>query len=132
MTDPLGNFGNFLFKQGLVELADLHAAKIYQEKYGFLRLGEILIRMGTLSFDELLEALIAFRKQARIGDLLVMEGTITRRQLKEALELQEKGTLGGMMLGQILVEIEACGPEDVMHTLSLKKDEVFEPFMPLG
>jgi len=57
-----------------------------------------------------------YREATRVGDLLVRDGIITQEQLRIAVGLQ-RGNLS-KLLGEALVEIGACAPEDLESVLS--------------
>lgn len=60
----------------------------------------------------------------KIGEILIRWGQITPAQLEEALRQQrEKGGL----IGQVLIQMEACGEKEVMQALAAQLDYPFEP-----
>lgn len=57
-----------------------------------------------------------YREATRIGDLLVRAGAISREQLAVALELQRDRA--GKLLGEALVELGACRPGEIERLLA--------------
>ncbi len=57
------------------------------------------------------------KTQARLGDLLVERGAITPDQLRRALEIQRQGQQE-KLLGEILVDLDYAGPEDVLSAVA--------------
>ena len=55
----------------------------------YLRLGDLLVQAGTITEDELMQAL-ALQKGSgeRLGTVLIQSGIITERELIQALEVQ--------------------------------------------
>lgn len=91
------------------------------------RIGEILVRRGALSREEL-AAVLAFQEHQgkgseapspfRLGEILVATGQITRRQLDFALSRQ--GKTGGK-LGELLVESGYVAPHQVSRGLAIQR-----------
>ncbi|MCY2931981.1 MAG: ATPase, T2SS/T4P/T4SS family [Planctomycetota bacterium] len=56
-------------------------------------------------------------KRLQLGELLVKRGALTPEQLAQALEAQ-RSTGSKLLLGELLVKMEFCGEEDVMAALA--------------
>lgn len=121
----LGKFGHFLLQEGHASEETLAKAYALQNERPHMRLGEILVGIGVLSFEVLQEALDTYRSRSKVGELLLMNGRITRSQLDSALEQQPKS---GLMLGKLLVEIGACHIQDVIDALGAQRRERIDPF----
>ena len=54
-----------------------------------MRLGDLLIAAGTITKQQLEDALVLQKQTGeRLGDVLIENGTITERQLIDALQMQ--------------------------------------------
>lgn len=115
-----GRFGQYLVTGELVTPDTLSKARALQRQHPYLRIGEILVGLGALSFSTLVEALKAYRSQCKLGQLLVYEGAITEAQLEMALALQAET---GLLLGKVLIDMEACTLDQVMRALAIQRGE---------
>lgn len=114
----IGKFGLYLAATGRVTEAALEKACRFRSNYPYLKIGEVLVNQGSLTFGSLLAALEEYRSQCRLGDILVMDGVITVAQLEEALMLQAST---GLLLGKILIDLRYCSFEAVMKALATQR-----------
>lgn len=121
----MGRFGQFLLREGLVAEEVMRRAYAEQAERRHLRIGEILLGLGAITFSDLIQYLDTYRSCSKIGELLVMNGNITGAQLSAALERQPQS---GSMLGKILVEMGACEMRDVIEALGVQRRERIDPF----
>lgn len=86
-----GFFGDFLISRGLVSKTQLKEALSAQERRpNHLRIGEMLCELGYLSPDDLVQSLREYKIQIRLGELLLSNGDLTFMQLLDALDEQRK------------------------------------------
>jgi len=117
--NDIGNFlflTNLFFLVGLIiaEAADLSQRWLLRTRPFRPRLGDVLIRRGYLTEEQLEEALEIQRM--KLGDVLVEYGFITREQLTHALLNQQRHT--HRKLGEILRELGYATAQDVGWGLS--------------
>jgi len=116
--------GSLLVESGRISQQDLDRAIAEQERSGG-KLGEVLVRLGFLS-QEQLKTLLSFQanQQAhtsspfRLGELLVTTGDLSRQQLDAALAKKNGST---KKLGEVLVEEGYVHPGRIDHCVSLQK-----------
>jgi len=79
-------------------------------------------RFGSIYFDDgwITYATIVNRRD-RVGDVLLRAGTITREQLDQALSMQRMAR--GRRLGEILVSLGALAPEELRRVLRIQLEE---------
>lgn len=121
----LGSFGRFLVSEGYVDQETLVKAYALQKERKHLRIGEILVGTGVLSYATLVDALDIYRSCCKIGEILLMNGKVTRIQLEVALDRQPKS---GSMLGKILMDMGACQVHDVIEALAVQRRERSDTF----
>ncbi len=114
-----GYFGDYLVARGLVSADQLKAGLAQQaDVNSFLRIGEVLVKLGYLSSEALVVALRDFKGQLRLGELLISTGEIRFLQLLDALEEQRRT---GDSIGQVLVNLGSCSQEAVNEALELQQ-----------
>lgn len=114
----IGKFGLYLTATGRVTDEALEKASRFRSKYPYLKIGEVLVNQGAISFGSLLVALDEYRGQCRLGEILVMDGVITPVQLEEALMLQAST---GLLLGKLLIDLQCCSFDAVMKALATQR-----------
>jgi hypothetical protein len=102
-------FGELLVEEGLITAVQLsEALRLQAALRSYLPLGQILLNQGWLTRAQLTAVLKRHRKSARLGELLVRAGRITPDQLRTALarQTQMRRPLGStlMMLGYLTEE----------------------------
>jgi hypothetical protein len=112
------HFGQLLVARKIINRTQLETALEEQKRYPYLRIGEILLGMGMISFAQLRENLEDQYKDIRIGQLLSRLGIVNMAQLEEALQIQEHS---GERIGQILVRLGYCTEVQLYRTLSLQR-----------
>lgn len=122
-----GFFGDFLIAKELITQDQLKEALSAQgDTKRHLRVGEILVELGYLSADNLIQSLREYRIQIRLGELLISSGEVGFMQLLEALDEQRQT---GGHLGEVLVRLGHCTLEQISEALelqrSLSQDELF-------
>jgi type IV pilus assembly protein PilB len=81
--------GDLLIQEGLIDESQLQWALSQQAGQAVYKpLGEILIKGGFVSRKVLKGVLLRHRKQIQLGELLIKMGILTRQQLVQALEVQ--------------------------------------------
>ncbi|HEY9897689.1 MAG TPA: hypothetical protein V6D00_00780 [Pantanalinema sp.] len=114
-----GFFGDFLISKSLITSEQLRAGLALQEtKMRHLRIGEIMVELGCLPFDQLIPCLREYKIQIRLGELLVSNGELRYLQLLDALDEQRRH---GGQLGEILVRLDFCTPDVVEEALELQR-----------
>jgi len=59
-------------------------------------------------------------RSQKIGEVLIQKGTITANQLEEALSLVKSSTDKSMLVGEALVELGYCSEKDIARTMAHK------------
>lgn len=114
-----GYFGDFLVAKGLIQAEQLKIGLAQQSaKTSFLRIGEILVKLGFLDSDALVPALKEFKAQLRLGELLISTGQIRFLQLLDALDEQRKS---GETIGQVVVKLGFCTQDRVEEALEIQR-----------
>ena len=117
MAEP-GKFGKFLLVHQMVSQADIERALKLQGTFPFLKIGEVLVQMGVLKFENLVKALKEYRSQCRLGEILIFDGKMVQWQLDHALQHQ-KDT--GLILGKCIIDLGYCSLDEVMDALAVQK-----------
>ena len=97
----------------------------------YMRLGDLLIAAGTITRQQLDDAL-TLQKQTgeRLGDVLIENGTITERQLIDALQMQLGVDFVDLTAVSIPVELAKYVPRTIARKfcvvpVKLIKDELY-------
>ena len=98
--------------------ADLDRALKLQGSFPFLKIGEVLVQMGVLRFENLVKALKEYRSQCRVGEILILDGKLVPWQLDRALQHQKET---GLILGKCIIDLGYCTLEEVMDALAIQK-----------
>lgn len=86
-----GFFGDFLVSKTLITQDQLTEALSAQERRkSHLRIGEILCDLGYLAPEDLITSLRDYKVQIRLGELLLSSGDLSFMQLLDALDEQRK------------------------------------------
>lgn len=104
--------GDLLVKEGFVKQEDIQRALTIQKEESELAkypLGQILVRMGALTEEDLRELLEHPDLKRDLGSLAIEKGYISREQLAEALRKQAPG----QPLGDLLVKQGYLSPEQL-------------------
>ncbi len=64
-------------------------------------------------------------RSQKIGEVLIQKGTITENQLEEALSLVKNSTEKSMLVGEALVEMGFCTEKDIARTMAHKSKAKF-------
>jgi uncharacterized protein (DUF433 family) len=114
-----GFFGEFLISQGLIDRVQLEEGLAAQKQLAsHLKIGELLVKRGVLSAENLVKALRQYKAGIRIGELLLHQGDIGFIQLLEALDYQQTH---GCQLGEALVRLGHCSETQIDEVLSLQR-----------
>lgn len=109
------HFGALLIARGVITPRQLdHALKVQSES-PYLRIGEILLGLGYLSFAQLKATLEDQYHDIRMGQLLLDMRLVTMPYLEAALEVQEQT---GERLGPILLSLGALTENQLYQALS--------------
>jgi|GEM_PF-1087810 len=109
------HFGALLIARGIITPQQLSHALELQAESPFLRIGEILLGLGYLSFTHLKNTLEDQYNDVKLGQLLLDMRLITMPYLEAALEVQERT---GEKLGPILLALEALTEKQLYQALS--------------
>lgn len=109
------HFGALLIARGLISPKQLEHALSIQAESPFLRIGEILLGLGYLSFTHLKNTLEDQYHDVRLGQLLLSMRLVTMPYLEAALEVQERT---GEKLGPILLALGALTENQLYQALS--------------
>lgn len=106
LNRPL-RLGDILIQKGLLSPENLQIALDYQRKNGGL-LGNILVDFGWLDEAQVLEAAELIPRRGKLGEMLIRLGVISEEQLQQALEFQQKsgGAIGEILLSLGLVDAQ--------------------------
>ncbi|MEB3222000.1 MAG: hypothetical protein VKS61_07960 [Candidatus Sericytochromatia bacterium] len=114
-----GFFGEFLISQGLIDRTQLGEGLAAQKELkSHLKIGELLVKRGALTPENLVKALRQYKAGIRIGELLVHQGDIGFIQLLEALDYQQRN---GCQLGEALVRLGHCTETQIDEVLALQR-----------
>jgi hypothetical protein len=113
-TPSLSNFISF---QALFISLALFVPLVCDLLHSFLRrfrvfrpkLGEVLVRYGHITREQLNEALEI--QQLKIGEILLYGGYVTERQIQEALSVQKREK--GRQLGEILKDLGYISSDEI-------------------
>lgn len=108
-----GFFGDYLVAQRMITPEHLKDA-LSKQRETKRRVGEILVELGHLGPETLVQALADFNVQIRLGELLISAGHLKYMQLLDALEEQRQS---GDPLGQVLVRLGFCQGYQVEEAL---------------
>lgn len=114
-----GFFGEFLISQGLIDRPQLEAGLSAQKNLkSHLKIGELLVKRGVLSSENLIKALKEYKTGIRLGELLLHQGDIGFIQLLEALDFQQAE---GCQLGEAFVRLGHCSQGQIDEVLALQR-----------
>lgn len=114
-----GFFGEFLISRGLIEREQLESGLAAQKELkSHLKIGELLVKRGVLTTDNLIQALKDYKAGIRLGELLLHQGDIGFIQLLEALDYQQAE---GCQLGEAFVRLGHCTKEQIDEVLALQR-----------
>jgi hypothetical protein len=120
-----GFFGEYLISQSLIERAALEEGLVAQKKLtSHLKIGELLVKRGALSSDDLMRALKDYRAGIRIGEMLIHQADIGFIQLLEALDYQQTHAC---QLGEALVALKHCTQNQIDEVLQLQRSLAHGP-----
>lgn len=109
--------GKYFLRVGLIGNDTLNAAIVAQRDLPFLRLGEILIGIGAITFDDLRMALYRQLADTQLGQLLVRRRLVSTENVDRALAIQASER-DPRYLGEILVELGVLAREQVQSILT--------------
>ena len=111
----------------LTQIIDLCYWKFLEIRWRRSKLGDILVKEGHITEEELKEALS--EQGAKLGEILVSSGLITFAQLDNALNIQKKAP---KRLGEILTEFDHITDEDIQWALEKRKKKLGEILLKKG
>jgi hypothetical protein len=111
------HFGALLIARGIITPRQLEQALHVQAESPYLRIGEILLGLGMLSFSQLKATLEDQYHDVRLGQRLLEMRLVTMPYLEAALEVQEQT---GERLGPILMALGALTENQLYQALSLQ------------
>lgn len=109
------HFGALLIARGIITPEQLDHALQFQADSPFLRIGEILLGLGYISFTHLKNTLEDQYNDVKLGQLLLDMRLITMPYLEAALEVQERT---GEKLGPILLALGALTEKQLYQALA--------------
>lgn len=118
----LDKIGEYFIKRGKINEEQLnHALLLAKEKKS--KLGEILVELGYITRQELMNMLLErlkpleLGKRRKIGEILLSAGIVTEEQILHALEIQQ---LKRKRIGEILVDLGYVTKEQITEALADK------------
>lgn len=112
------HFGALLLARKLVNSEQLSHALTIQTENPYLRIGEILLGLGYLSFAQLKSTLEDQYRDVLLGQTLLKLGIVTVSQLEAALESQERT---GSRLAPALIDLGACSESQIYRALAIQE-----------
>lgn len=109
------HFGSLLLARHVISAEQLEHALTQQAASPYLRLGEILLGLGYISFTQLKSTLEDQYHDVKLGQMLLNLGIITLENIKAALIEQEET---GERLGPVLIRQGACSEAQVYRVLA--------------
>lgn len=109
------HFGSLLLARKIIKSEQLENALELQGSSPYLRIGEILLGLGYISFAQLRSTLEDQYHDVRLGTLLLRQGLVSVDQLAAALSAQERT---GARLGPVLISMGACTEGHIYQTLA--------------
>ena len=109
------HFGSLLLARRVINAEQLDHALALQAESPYLRLGEILLGLGYISFSQLRSTLEDQYHDVKLGQYLLRLGIISLEHIEKALEAQEKT---GDRLGPVLIAIGACSEAQMYRVLA--------------
>lgn len=117
--------GQYLRRTRKVEPATIERALQIQAELPFLRLGEVLLGLRTITFKDLTEALYSQLSEALFGQIVTRSQFATDEQIHHALALQEQ-EVRPRRLGEILVDLGYATPEQIQEALA--EQELYDEY----
>jgi hypothetical protein len=111
--------GSYLVNAGFITDKQLDKALAIQADLPFLRIGEILMGLRSISIEALIQALYHQFSQAMLGNILVRQGQVTQEALESALTLQKEAR-GARRLGDILKELGLVTDDQINAALAMQ------------
>ncbi|MCO7174818.1 glycosyltransferase family 2 protein [Sporolactobacillus kofuensis] len=111
---PHLRIGERLLLLGIITAKQLNQSLKEQQIHGG-RLGDIVVRLGYVSADQLKQIIDQSFQRLLLGELLVRSGYLSREELDEALHYQE--SVGGD-IGEILVAMGLITPNQLTEALA--------------
>jgi len=109
------HFGSLLLARRMITAEQLSSALATQEESPYLRIGEILLGLGYITFNQLRSTLEDQYHDVRLGQTMLRRGLVSVAQIEAALGVQERS---GARLGPILIELGACSEADLYQALA--------------
>lgn len=118
--------GKYFLRVGLIPRETLDFAIVAQRDLPFLRLGEILIGVGAITFDDLRMALYRQLADTQLGQLLVRRRLVSPSDVDRALAVQASER-DPRYLGEILAELGVVDRDTIQECLEeLKSYQDFQ------
>lgn len=111
-----GRIGDYLIEKGLIAKKQLNEALEHQKKEGKL-LGQILLELGYIGQEKLVQALIDKTNKPKLGEWLVSKNLLSPANLKIALRFQSRGR----RIGEILVELGYISRDKLDEVIEVHK-----------
>lgn len=108
--------GQYLLRTRSLTRPTLDRALAIQAELPFLRLGEILVGLKAVTFQQFMNSLYRQCADTLLGHIMVRRGYASTEQVEKALELQASRELP-LPLGEILVAVGVSSPDQVEAAL---------------
>ncbi|MBO9542259.1 hypothetical protein J7643_16845 [bacterium] len=112
------HFGALLIARRIIDAHQLDEALRVQASSPYLRIGEILLGLGFISFAQLKSTLEDQYQDIKLGDTLMKLGLVSLEQIGTALETQERT---GDRLAPVLIDMGACTEAQIYRALSVQE-----------
>lgn len=109
------HFGSLLLARNIINAEQLEHALAQQASSPYLRLGEILLGLGYISFTQLKSTLEDQYHDVKLGQMLLKLGIITLKHIEAALNEQEAT---GERLGPVLIKQGSCSEAQIYRVLA--------------
>lgn len=112
------HFGALLIARRIIDAHQLDEALRLQATSPYLRIGEILLGLGFISFAQLRGTLEDQYQDVKLCDTLMKLGLVSVEQIGTALETQERT---GERLAPVLIDMGACTEAQIYRALSAQE-----------
>ncbi|HEY9899508.1 MAG TPA: hypothetical protein V6D00_10030 [Pantanalinema sp.] len=112
------HFGALLIARRIIDARQLDEALSLQATSPYLRIGEILLGLGFISFPQLKGTLEDQYQDVKLCDTLMKLGLVSIEQIGTALETQERT---GDRLAPVLIDLGACTEAQIYRALSAQE-----------
>jgi adenylate cyclase len=112
------HLGALLRARKLIREDQLDRAIAMQAEHPYLRIGEILLGLEFITFNQLRSTLEDQYRDVRLGKALLRLNLVTVPQIEAALQAQEES---GERLGPLLIQLGHCSEAEVYRALAAQE-----------